>query len=115
MSKVIAYRNDGRASVCQIRFKSREKVLVSVAGMPVPGIKVMKLLFGIIPYKTIWEIAVPEEVETAHDKMVSMLTGRKNSGVEHLLDAVILKLRPCFSCEEAARALRQSAEEAGLQ
>lgn len=86
-----------------------------MAGVPVPGIKVIKLLFGLIPYKTVWEIAVPGDVETAHEKMVTMLTGHGDSGVEHPLDAVIHKLRTCWSCQEAARVLRQAAEAAGLK
>lgn len=115
MAKVIAYRNDGRASVCQMRFESREKILVSVAGVPVPGIRVMKLLFGLIPCQTIWEVSVSQEADAAHEKLISMLTGRKDSGVEHPLDAMVQKLRPCRSCAEAVWVLRQAAGEAGLE
>lgn len=115
MSKVIAYENTERVCFCQIRFDSREKVLVSVAAVPVPGIRVMKLLFGIIPHKTIWGIDVPPDQENAHDKLVAMLTERRGSPVTHPLDAVIHKLLPCRSCAEAVRALREAAAAAGFE
>ncbi len=114
MSKVIAYENTERVCFCQIRFDSREKVLVSVAAVPVPSIKVIRLLFGIVPYQTIWEFGVPapEGIENSFNKLVGVLNDQKDPRVKHPLDAVIRKLLPCRSCAEAVQTLRQTAASA---
>jgi hypothetical protein len=43
--------------------------------------------------------------------MFDMFADRGSPRVDHPLDAVILKLRPCKSCREAVRMLRQVREE----
>ncbi|MBI5640578.1 MAG: hypothetical protein HZA17_09150 [Nitrospirae bacterium] len=108
MSKVIAYKNNERLSFCQIKFDSREKVLVSYASSPAPGIKVIKLLFGIIPLQTIWEFGVAAEDGNGHDRLVAMLTDQDRSRANHPLDAAVLKLLSCRSCREAVSALREA-------
>lgn len=107
MSKVTAYQNTDRVCFCHIKFESRERILVSIANVPVPGIKVMKLLFGIIPYKTIWEFNIPGE-KRALKKMIEMFSDRKPSKAKHPLDAIILKLEYCKSCGEALWVLREA-------
>ncbi len=109
MGKLTAYRNTDRHCFCQIKFESRERVLVSIASVPEHGIKVLRLLLGIIPYKTIWEFSAGGEKD-AYDRMIDMFTTPGSPGADHLLDAIILKLRPCRSCGEAVRALRQAEE-----
>ena len=109
MSKVIAYKNSDRVCFCQIRFDNKERVLVSYANVPEPGFKVIKLLAGIIPFTTIWEYSVTGAGEKeASEKLIEMFTDGKKKGVTHPLDAIILKLAPCKSCKEAARAQQQS-------
>ncbi len=113
MSKVIAYKNTDRLCFCQMQFDSKERILVSVANVPGPSIKVIKLLAGIIPTKTIWEFTAETAGEgDAYHKLVEVL--REQTGVQspHSLDAIIKRLLPCRSCREAVRALSQAEEEA---
>lgn len=109
MSKVIAYKNTDRLCFCQIQFDSKERVLVSVASVPEQSIKVIKLLAGIIPYRTIWEFN-PSAAggKDVHSKLLSMFADQSAEKMQHPLDAMILKLLPCRSCDEAARALMQT-------
>ena len=112
MSKVIAYKNDDRVCFCQIKFNSREKILVSVASVPELSIKVIKLLAGIIPYKTIWEFnATKAGWKNPHTRLISMFMVKTGDKVNHPIDAIILKLVTCGSCNEAVSAL-QFAEKA---
>jgi hypothetical protein len=109
MSKVTAYRNTDRHCFCHMKFESGERILVSIASVPEPGIKVIRLLLGIIPYKTIWEFSVAGEAD-AHNKMISMFTDKESARANHPLDAIIEKLLPCRSCEEAVRTLLRAEE-----
>jgi hypothetical protein len=109
MSKVIAYQNTDRVCFCQIKFDSRERILISIANVPEPGIKVIKLLFGIIPYKTVWEFSVAGEKKT-QKKMIEMFSDPNSPRAKHPLDAIIIKLQPCRSCGEAVWVLREAEE-----
>lgn len=113
MSKIIGYKNNDRVSICQIKFNSGEKVLVSVAALPVPGIKIMRLLFGIFPLTTIWEFHVPAGNEGGFDTLIALLADRKDPAVNHPLDAAIRKLLTCGSCAEALEMLRLAEASAG--
>jgi len=124
VTKLIAYKNTGLACFCQIKFRSGERILISIANVPEISIKVIKLLAGIIPFKTIWEFkAANREGKDPHAKLISMFTDRNSSGelnpaaeqrgnisngVNHPLDAIIIKLIPCRSCNEAVNVLRQA-------
>jgi|SRR5512139_3918366 hypothetical protein len=113
MSKLIAYRNTERHCFCKIKFRSRERILVSVASTPEHSIKVFKLIAGIFPLKTIWEYKATASVEKeAHKELITLLLGQTEKKVDHPLDAVITKLVPCRSCSEAARILRRAEQEA---
>jgi len=104
MSKVIAYKNTDSLCFCQMQFDSKERILVSIASTPEHSIKVIKLLFGIIPFKTIWEFSVGGG-QDGQKKLTAIFTDQKTPRVNHPLDAIITKLRPCRSCNEAVRAL----------
>ena len=109
MTKLIAYKNTDKVCFCQIKFRSRERILISIANIPEPSIKVIKLLAGIIPYRTIWEFNSSAAGEKdVHNKLLSMFTDHTAAKVQHPLDAIIIKLLPCRSCNEAARALMQA-------
>ncbi|MBI5100945.1 MAG: hypothetical protein HZB33_03825 [Nitrospirae bacterium] len=112
MGKVVSYKNDERHCFCQIKFDIMDRVLVSVAGVPVPGIRVIKLLFGLVPAGTIWEIEAPEGEKRCNDWLVAAVTGGKDAGLTHPLDAVIHKLLPCRSSVEAVLALKDAGAEA---
>jgi hypothetical protein len=107
MSKVIAYKNTGRHCFSQIRFDSRERILISVANSPVHSIKVIKLLAGIIPHKTIWEFSLPEGEKDAHGKLISLFAHQSGKKVDHPLDAITTRLLACRSCNEAFSVLQQ--------
>ena len=108
MSKVIAYQNTDRHCFSQIRFDSRERILISVANHPVHSIKVIKLLAGIIPYKTVWEFSLPEGVTAGPAKLISLFADKSDKKVDHPLDAITVKLLTCRSCSEAAWVLQQA-------
>lgn len=108
MTKLIAYKNTDKVCFCQIKFRSRERILISIANIPGPSIKVIKLLAGIIPFKTIWEFSAANTPgKDPHAGLISMFTDKK---VDHPLDAIIIKLVPCRSCSEAISVLRQAEE-----
>ncbi|MDO8604586.1 MAG: hypothetical protein Q7K40_04320 [bacterium] len=52
MSQIITYRHDREYGYCHIKLDSGERILLSEAS---DYIKIFKLLFGIIPIKTIWK------------------------------------------------------------
>ncbi|MDO8282825.1 MAG: hypothetical protein Q7U10_09445 [Thermodesulfovibrionia bacterium] len=109
MTKVIAYKNTDKVCFCQIKFKSRERILISIANVPEPSIKIIKLLAGIIPYKTIWEFnAGKTDGKDPYAKMISMFMDKKQSKVDHPLDAIIIKLTPCSSSYEAVSVLKEA-------
>ncbi|MBI5846903.1 MAG: hypothetical protein HZB31_02990 [Nitrospirae bacterium] len=108
MSKVIAYKNTDRHCFSQIRFDSRERILISVANTPVHSIKVIKLLAGIIPYKTVWEYSLPEEETDAHAKLIGLFADKSGKKVDHPLDAITIRLLTCRSCSEAVWFLQQT-------
>jgi hypothetical protein len=113
MSKVIAYNKTERHCFCQIRFNSRERVMVSVASVPDYSIKVMKLIFGIFPYKTIWEYNAKATAEKkAHKELITLFLGQSGKKADHPLDAIIIKLLECRSCTEAELVLRRAELEA---
>lgn len=113
MSKVIAYKNTDRLCFCQIQFDSKERVLVSIANVPQNSIKVIKLLAGVIPYKTIWEFsAVTAGEKDAYNRLIAMFIDQTDTRSKHPLDAMIKELLPFKSCNEAARALLRAEEEA---
>lgn len=107
MSKVVAYKNTDRHCFSQIRFDSRERILISVANNPVHSIKIIKLFAGIIPYKTVWEYSLPEGEKDGHAKLISLFAEKSGKKVDHPLDAITLKLLACRSCSEAVWVLQQ--------
>ncbi len=108
MSKIIAYQNTARHCFSQIRFDSRERILISVANHPVHSIKVIKLLAGIFPYKTIWEFSLPEGETDGHGKLISLFEQQSAKKCDHPLDAITTKLLACRSCNEAVWVLQQA-------
>lgn len=114
MSKVIAYKKTERHCFCQIKFDSRERVMVSIANVPDHSIRVIKLVAGIFPLKTLWEYkAAAANEKTAHKELIDLLLGQTGKKADHPLDAIIIKLQSCRSCSEALWALRQAEQHAG--
>lgn len=112
VSKVIAYKNTERHCFCQIRFSSRERVMVSIASVPVHSVKVIKLIAGIFPLKTIWEYTASAANEkAAHKELITLFLGRSDNKADHPLDAIIIKLLACRSCTEAVLMLRDAQQD----
>jgi len=56
MGEVVAYANNKFQCFCQVKLDSGERVMVSIATIPSPGVKVIRLgRLGLLPKETIWE------------------------------------------------------------
>ena len=56
MSSIVTYKNTEDQCFCQIKFDSGERVMISIAAMPVPSIKVFRMkLGGLLTGETVWE------------------------------------------------------------
>ncbi len=107
MSKVIAYQNTARHCFSQIRFDSRERIMISVANHPAHSIRVIRLFAGIIPYKTLWEYSLPDGVKDGDRKLISLFP-HQSKNIDHPLDAITSTLLNCRSCSEALWVLQQA-------
>ncbi len=112
MSAVITYANDARRCFCQIKFDSGERVLISIAGMPKPSIKVMRLvLAGLVPMGNIWEhnLTIAGSLDNYVGQLLKMFPPDADASM-HPLDIIRDLLLKCSSIEEARRTLleRQS-------
>jgi hypothetical protein len=98
MAKVVTYANNSSQCFCQIKFESGERVLISIAGPPNAGVKVMKLLLGLIPTETVWECSAA--LAGGFDKYIHKLQ-LMFPEVKHPLDSFRDRLLPCKSVSEA--------------
>jgi hypothetical protein len=113
MSKVIAYKNTQQHCFCQIRFRSRERIMVSIASVPVHSVRIIKLVAGIFPVKTVWEYTASSVNEkAAHKELIALFLGQSEKKADHPLDAIIIRLLECRSSNEAALLLRKAVQEA---
>ncbi len=107
MSQIVTYVNDARRCFCQIKLDSGERVLISIAGLPNPSIKVLRLaLAGLIPLGSIWEHNL--KLAGSLDKYVSQLLKMfppNEAGSMHPLDLVRDILLKCASAKEGRRVL----------
>ncbi len=102
MGEVVTYANNGSQCFCQIKFESGERVLISVSGPPNAGVKIMKLLFGIIPTQTVWECSAA--MAGGFDDYVHKLH-LIFPEVKHPLDSIRDRLLICKSIREATDSL----------
>lgn len=105
MSSVVTYANNERQCFCQSKFDSGERVLISIAAVPTPSIKVMRLaLGGLIPRQIIWEYnATMAGGPDAYVRdLMEMFPPDPNSHV-HPLDIIRDTLLRCSSIEDARR------------
>lgn len=98
MAKVVTYANNASQCFCQIKFESGERVLISIAGPPNAGVKIMKLLLGLIPTETVWECSA--SLAGGFDKYIHKLQ-LMFPEVKHPLDSFRDRLLPCKSVSEA--------------
>ena len=111
MAKVVTYANNSSQCFCQIKFESGDRVLISIAGPPNAGVKIMKLLFGIIPTETIWECtaAMAGGFDSYVHKLHLMFPELK-----HPLDSIRDHLLTCKSIPEARDSLLKIQRAASL-
>ncbi len=110
MSKVITYKNDESACFCQIELDDGERILISIASAPSPSIKILELVQGTIPTKTIWEFnaTMAGGYGAYIEKMIKMFVDSRldaNDEIKQPLDAIRDKLLPCHSVKEVLHAL----------
>ena len=90
MGEVVAYANNKAQCFCQVKLDSGERVMVSIASMPTPSIKVIRLgLLGLLPKETIWEYsaAAAGGTDTYVRNLMQMMTDLSANEPQHPLDA----------------------------
>ena len=100
MSKIVTYKNDKYRCFCEIKLDSGERILISIATIPTPSIKVSKLAIGLVPVWTIWEYnpTMAGGYEAYARKTFNMFVNPE--APKHPLDSIVDTLLPCKSIEE---------------
>jgi len=102
MAKVVTYANNSSQCFCQIKFESGERVLISIAGPPSAGVKVIKLFLGIVPTDTVWECSAASAGGfDAYVRRLQLMFPE----VKHPLDSFRDRLLPCTSISQARESL----------
>jgi hypothetical protein len=102
MAQVVTYANNSSQCFCQLKFESGERLLISIAGPPRAGVKVMKLLLGMVPTETVWECSAA--AAGGFDAYVHRLQ-LMFPEAKHPLDSFRDRLLPCKSIAEAKQSL----------
>jgi hypothetical protein len=98
MGTVVSYANNKRQCFCQIKFESSERILISISGPPNAAVKIYKLLFAVIPVKTVWECSA---ITTgSFDRYVQRLNAMFPE-VAHPLDSIRDRFLKLKSIQEA--------------
>jgi len=102
MSEVVTYKNTKYQCFCQIKFDSGERVLISIASLPKPSVKILRLFFGFVPIQTIWEYnpTMAGEYYAYVRNMMEMFPPDPNGSIEPL-DVIRDTLLQCESIDEA--------------
>jgi hypothetical protein len=107
MSSVRAYGNSDGKCFCQIQFDSGERVLISIATVPTPTLKVFRLAFGgLIPRQTIWEYnpTMAGGYNAYIQNLMEMFPPNPEGSVDPL-DIIRDTLLQCSSLDDARRTL----------
>ncbi len=111
MTEVITYKNNPLQCFCQLKFASGERLLISIASVPTPSVKLRRLVFGgLIPRETIWEYsAATAGSEDAYvENLVAMFQEEATAGL-HPLDAIRDALLPCDSIADVRESVAERA------
>ena len=110
MSSVVNYANNKYQCYCQIKLDSGERVLISIANAPKPGVKIIKLFLGFLPLQTIWEYnpMMAGGYDAYIRKLVKMFHDPLESEPKHPLDTFRDRLLPCKSIAEVQNSLLQA-------
>ena len=109
---VTHYANNKFMCCCSIKLASGERVFISIANLPTPGVKIQRMvLFGILPVQTIWEYnpVMAGGYDAYIRKMMAMFQDPLSSEPKHPLDILRDCILPCRSISEV-RDLLFSAE-----
>ena len=103
MSRVVTYANNNYQCFCQIELDNGERILISIAALPIPSIKIMELSrSGWWPRRTVWEydskIAGGEE-NYARD-LFEMFDGSVDGTFKHPLDILRDRFLTCRSISD---------------
>jgi hypothetical protein len=99
---VVTYAKNSRQCFCQLKFENSERVLISISGPPNAGVKIIKLLFGVIPIQTVWECTAATAGD--FDSYVHMLH-LMFPEIQHPLDSFRDHLLDCVSIADARESL----------
>jgi hypothetical protein len=108
MSKVITYKNDKVRSFCQIKLDNKERILISIASVPKPSVRISKLaLGGLVPVKTIWEFnpTMAGGYNSYIKKLMNMFLEPEQDEMINPLDAIKNKSLPCKSINEVLHSI----------
>jgi hypothetical protein len=108
MSEVVTYKNTGRQCYCQIKLDNGERILITIASMPTPSIKICKLgLLGLLPVQTVWEYnpTMAGGYEAYIRKLIEMFADPSDEEPKHPLDTLRDRLLPCQSISEVRNSL----------
>ena len=107
MSRVVTYANNKLQCFCHIQLDSKERILISIASLPSPGVKVIKLgLGGLLPKETIWEYSAKSagDVNTYVETVMGMFhtpeSVSTSDAIKHPLDDFRDRLLPLRSIAE---------------
>ena len=105
---VTHYANNKFMCCCSIKHASGERVFISIASAPTPGVRVQKMaLFGILPVQTIWEYnpVMAGGYDAYIRKMMTMFQDPLSNEPKHPLDILRDRLLPCRSISEVRDSL----------
>lgn len=107
MSSVVTYANNEGQCFCQIKFDSGERVLISIASVPTPSCKILRLVLGgFIPFQTIWEYnSTMAGGPAAYVRGLMKMFPPEPGGPIHPLDLIRDTLLRCSSIADARRVL----------
>ncbi len=108
MGKIVNYRNNKYQCFCQIKLENGERVLISIASVPTPSVKLIKLgLLGLVPVQTIWEYnpMMAGGYDSYVQKMMKMFQDPLTSEPKHPLDILRDRLLSCRSIPEVRDSL----------
>lgn len=115
MSQIVTYANNKTQCFCQIQLDSKERILISIASLPSPNVKVIRLGWGgFLPKETIWEYSteaagdVNGYVETLMRMFHPPESVISTDAIKHPLDDFRDHLLPLKSVSEVSAWLYQA-------
>ncbi|OFW09675.1 MAG: hypothetical protein A3H27_00715 [Acidobacteria bacterium RIFCSPLOWO2_02_FULL_59_13] len=99
MGQVVTYAKNRKQCFCQIKFESKERVLISISGPPSAAVKILKLgFFGMVPTGIVWEYSasIAGDFDSYIHGLQLMFPDPK-----HPLDDIRDRLLKCKSISEA--------------